>query len=96
MARYVILVKWTPQGIKTARDTIQRVADARVAFEKAGAKIRDFVWTLGSYDAVISVDAPNDETIAALGLQVGMLGNATTTTLRAFDESEMTQILKKV
>ena len=96
MAQYVLLTNWTDQGVRSAKDTVKRVAAARQAFEKAGARIKDFYWTLGQYDCVVTVEAPSDEVMTALGLQLGMLGNVRTTTLRAFDEREMEQIIKKV
>ena len=96
MAHYVILANWTDQGIRAAKDTVKRVAAARQAFEKQGARIKDFYWTLGQHDCVIVAEASNDETIAALGVQLGMLGNIRTSVLRAFNEPEMEQILKKV
>ena len=96
MARYVMLLNWTDQGVKNAKDTVKRAAAARQAFEKAGAKVHQSLWTLGSYDLVLICEAPSDETVTALGLQIGALGNVRSTTLRAFDEQEMEQILKKV
>jgi uncharacterized protein with GYD domain len=53
-------------------------------------------WTLGSYDVVAIVDSPDVETITAIGLSLGKLGNVRTETLRAFDKAEMAAILKKV
>src|SRR5437763_14744812 len=64
MAHYVMLANWTDQGVRAAKDTVKRVAAARQAFEKQGARIKDFYWTLGQYDCVISIEAPNDETVA--------------------------------
>lgn len=96
MPQYVLLTNWTDQGIRAAKDTVKRVAAARQAFEKLGARIKDFYWTLGSYDCVVVVEAPSDEVMTTLGLQLGALGNVRTTTLRAFNEKEMEQILKKV
>ena len=96
MARYVLLLKWTEQGIKNVKDTVKRASDAKAYFEKAKAKMVDCVWTLGPYDLVIKADAPDDETITALAIGLGKLGNVTTTTMRAFDEGEMGKILQKV
>lgn len=96
MAQYVMLLNWTEQGIKGAKDTVKRAAAARQAFEKAGARIRDIVWTMGQYDLVVFADAPNDETISALSFQLGALGNVRSTTLRAYDEREIEQIIKKI
>ena len=53
-----------------------------------------FLWTMGRYDLVLVVDAPNDETMSRLALGLGMLGNAKTETLKAFSAQEMDQILK--
>jgi uncharacterized protein with GYD domain len=89
-----MLLDWTEQGVRGARDTIKRAAAARQAFEKAGAKITQAYWTMGKHDLVLIAEAPGDETIAALGLQLGMLGNVRSTTMRAFDEKEMEKVLK--
>jgi len=96
MARYVLLLKWTEQGIKNVKDTVKRAGDAKAAFEKAKAKITDIVWTLGPYDLVIKAEAPDDETITALAISLGKLGNVKTTTMRAFDETEMGKVLQKI
>jgi uncharacterized protein with GYD domain len=96
MARYVLLLKWTEQGIKNVKDTVSRAAAARQAFEKAGARVGESVWTLGPYDLVLTAEAPDDETITAIAIALGKLGNVTTTTMRAFNETEMQKILSKV
>ena len=96
MARYVLLLKWTEQGIKNVKDTVKRAASARQAFEKAGARMGECVWTLGPYDLVLMAEAPDDETITAIAISLGKLGNVTTTTMRAFNETEMQKILSKV
>jgi uncharacterized protein with GYD domain len=96
MARYVILCNWTDHGVRNAKDTIKRAAAARQVFEKGGAQLREVFWTLGQHDLVLVADAPNDEAVTALNIQLGALGNIRSTTLRAFDEKEMEQILKKV
>ena len=58
--------------------------------------MKAFYWTLGSYDMVSILEAPNVETVTALGLSVGKLGNVRTETLTAFDKAGMDAILKKV
>jgi len=40
-------------------------------------------------------EAPDDETITAVALELGSLGNVRTTTLRAFGRSEIEAIIKK-
>jgi uncharacterized protein with GYD domain len=51
---------------------------------------------LGSYDAVFTADAPDDDTMTAFALSMGSLGNIRTQTLRAFSAEEMNRILEKI
>ena len=53
-------------------------------------------WTVGSYDMVTVFEAPDDEAISAHLLEIGALGNVRTTTLRAYDEEEMSKILGRL
>jgi len=96
MANYVLLTSWTDQGAKAAKETVKRVGAAKQAWEKIGVKIKDFYWTMGQHDCCVIVEAPDDETMTAACVQLGTLGNAKTQTLRAFNESEMEKILKKI
>jgi len=47
----------------------------------------------GSYDAVLILEAPNDEALAKFLLKIGSLGNVRTTTLRAHPEAEYRKII---
>ena len=58
--------------------------------------MKDLYWTLGQYDIVATFEAPDDETMTALGLIIGKAGNVRTQTLRAFSATEMKGILGKV
>ena len=51
---------------------------------------------MGAYDAVVVVEAPDDETVSAFMLKVGSLGNVRGQTLRAFSRNEMAGILAKI
>jgi len=51
---------------------------------------------MGAYDAVVVVEAPDDETVSAFILKIGALGNVKGQTLRAFRRSEMEGILAKI
>jgi uncharacterized protein with GYD domain len=93
MPTYVSLVNWTDQGIRNYRDTMQRADSFRAMVEKAGGQIRNLLWTLGEYDIVAVMEAPDDETATALLLQVGSLGNVRTKTMRAFNAEQMTNII---
>ena len=95
MATYVLLINWTEQGIRDFKESPKRARDFTNAAKAAGGRTRALYWTLGQYDIVAVVEAPDDETITAAALKLGSLGNVRTTTLRAFNRDELTAILAK-
>jgi uncharacterized protein with GYD domain len=94
MPTYIGLVKLTEQGMRNVKETTKRAKSFREMAELAGLKVREILWTMGRYDLVLVIDAPNDETISRLALGLGMGGNAKTETLKAFSSQEMDQVLK--
>ena len=95
MPMYVTLLNWTDQGIRNYKDTAKRADAFGAAAQKLGAKLLNIYWTVGPYDAVALVEAPDDETATAALLQLAGVGNVHTTTLRAFGRDEMERILAK-
>ncbi len=96
MANYIVLGNFTDQGIRNIKDTEKRAEAFKSMAKGAGVTVKDVFWTLGQYDLVITMDAPDDESVTALGLSAGSLGNVRTQTLRAFSAEEMRKILSKV
>ena len=96
MAMYVSLIQFTDQGIRSIKKTIKRGDAAMADAEKMGVKIVEEFWTMGTYDVVVIVDAPNDETMSAFMLKVGSLGNVKSHTMRAFRQEEMAGVLAKI
>jgi uncharacterized protein with GYD domain len=95
MPSYVTLMNWTDQGIKTFKSSVERYEAADAAFAQANITTKEIYWTVGAYDLVSIVEAPDDETLAAAQLALGAQGNIRTTTLRAFSADEMTGIIAK-
>jgi uncharacterized protein with GYD domain len=96
MPRYVVLVNWTEQGIRNVRETLARTDSGDELAEKHGLKLEQAYWTVGPYDMVTIFEAPNDEALSAHLLEIGSLGNVRTTTLRAYDEEEMSGLLQRL
>ena len=96
MAPYIVLGQFTDQGIRNVKDTTKRAEAFKDAARKAGVTVKDLYWTLGQYDVVTTVDAPDDATMTALLLSVGSLGNLRTQSMRAFSADEMGRILGKL
>ncbi|HZB84526.1 MAG TPA: GYD domain-containing protein [Rubrobacteraceae bacterium] len=96
MPRYVVLVNWTDQGIKNVRDTIERTDTGADIAHRHGAKLEQVYWTVGPYDMVAVFEAPDDQAITAQLLEIGSTGNIRSTTLRAYDRQEMSEILGRL
>ena len=96
MPRYVVLVNWTEQGVSNVKETLQRTDSGGEIAEKHGLKLEQAYWTVGPYDMVTIFEAPDDEALSAHLLEIGSLGNVRTTTLRAYSEEEMSEILQRL
>lgn len=95
MPRYVVLYNFTDQGLKNIKDTVSRAAEVRKANESRGFKVIGTYWTQGAYDIVSIVEAPDEESMLAGLFNIAETGNVHSTTLRAFDESEMAKALSR-
>jgi len=96
MAMYVSLIQFTDQGIRNIKDTIKRSEAAMAEAEKMGMKIIEQLWTMGAYDVVVLLEAPDDETMTAFACKVSSMGSVKTQTMRAFGKEEMEGILAKI
>lgn len=96
MVTYVLLVKWTEQGIKNVKDTVKRSEDVRKLAERLGGRMVTILWTQGQYDLVGIYEAPDEESANAFALALGMSGNVRTNSLRAHSAEEMQRILDKL
>jgi uncharacterized protein with GYD domain len=93
---YIVLVNWTEQGIRNVKQTIERTDSGAELAEKHGLNFEQAYWTVGAYDMVTIFKAPDDEAMSAHLLEIGSLGNVRTTTLRAYEEEEMSGILQRL
>ncbi len=96
MPTYVSLLNWTEQGIRNVKDTAERANRAAEVAEKHRGRFEQLYWTVGPYDLVAIIEAPDDESVTAALLEIGTAGNVRTTTLRAFNREEMTGIIERL
>jgi uncharacterized protein with GYD domain len=96
MPTYIALLKWTGQGVANVKDSPSRLDAGRKALKKIGVKIKDTYLTMGRYDLVCIIDAPDDETYASAILQLGSQGNVQTETLKAFSEADYRKIIGSI
>ena len=96
MPTYIALMNWTDQGIRSAKDTVHRRDQADALAQKYGASIEQVYWTVGPYDLVSILQAPDEESAMAMVLELGTDGNLRTLTLRAYDREEMSGIIQRL
>ncbi|HTK78479.1 MAG TPA: GYD domain-containing protein [Gemmataceae bacterium] len=96
MPVYIVLTRFTEQGIRNVKETTKRAQTFREMAKKLGITVKDLYWTLGEYDSAAIVDAPDEGSVTALGLSVGVQGNVRTQTIRAFTSDEISKILNRM
>jgi uncharacterized protein with GYD domain len=93
---YVALINWTDQGIRNVRDTLQRADRADQLGEKYGVQLEHLYWTVGPYDLVGVLEAPDQESVSAFALELGASGSVRTNILRAYEREEMSGIIERL
>lgn len=88
MPTYISLLKYTQQGITQIKESPNRLDSARQIAKSVRVEIKAFYLAMGQYDAVVILEAPNEEAVAKFMLMIGALGNVGTQTFRAFTEDE--------
>jgi len=95
VATFISLVNGADQGIRNAKDTIQRYEKSEELANKHGVSNEQIYWTVGPYDMVFIAQALDAESVTAYLLEIGSTGNIRTTTLRGYYREEMSAILER-
>ena len=85
MPTYILLTTLTAQGVQTLRSNPDRLREVNRDVEELGAKVVNQWATLGPYDFVNVVEAPDDATIARVSVSLGARGSARLETLPALE-----------
>ncbi len=96
MAKYISLVNYTQKGVENIKDSPNRLDAFKQACQSMGAKVEGFYLTMGRYDLVVIVDAPDPETVAKIILTTASRGAVSTETLPAFTEEEYRKIISEL
>lgn len=93
MPTYISLLKLSHQGVTSIKESPSRLDAARELLRSFGVEMKDVYLTMGQYDLVTVVEAPDDHAAAKALLAVSASGNVTSETLRAFREDEYRDIV---
>ncbi len=94
MPNYVAFIKWTHTGVQHFAESPNRLDAAMEIGDGLGVTFKDVFWTMGPYDIVAVLEAPDDETVSAFALKTASKGNIQTTTMRAFTRDEFEGIIR--
>ncbi len=96
MHTYIVLMKLTDQGIRAVKDAPDRIEAAINSLAALGGKVNGFYATLGEYDYVACIDAPNEAIVMQFLLAFGAAGDVRTTTMKALSRTEFEEIAQKL
>ncbi len=83
MPTYVMLTNLTPEGVRTLKNNPNRVTEVNKEVEAIGVKVVAQYATLGQFDFVTVVEAPDSQTMAKVSVELGSRGTMTSQTLAA-------------
>jgi uncharacterized protein with GYD domain len=93
MSAYILLMNWTDQGVRHVKDSPGRLDAAKKALKDEGGEFKHVFLTMGAYDLIAVYEAPDDAVAARFTMQLGMMGNVRTQTLKAFPEAAYREII---
>jgi uncharacterized protein with GYD domain len=93
MPTYVMLTNLTADGVRTLKNNPGRVSEVNAEVEQIGAKVIAQYATLGQYDFVTIVEAPDDQTMAKVSVELGSRGTMTSQTLSAIPAADFSDAI---
>ncbi len=95
MPIYVMLTNLTDEGRKTIKEKPERIKEVNKEVENMGVKILAQYALLGQYDFINIIEAPSNEAISRVALELGARGTLQTTTLAAMTLDDFINTMKK-
>ncbi len=94
MGYYVILSTLTDEGRKTLKNNPERILEVNKELESMGVKVKAQYAVLGPYDFVNIVEAPDNETVARMSVEIGSRGTVQMLSMAATPVEEFIKSLK--
>jgi uncharacterized protein with GYD domain len=93
MPIFILLSKLSTQGVQTLKSNPDRLREVNKDVEELGARVLHQWATLGAFDFVNVVEAPDTQTIARVSVALGARGSAKFETLPALTIDELLDAL---
>lgn len=95
MATYVILSTLTDEGRKTIKQKPERIQEVNKELEGMGVKVKEQFAVLGPYDFVNIVEAPDNEAVMKMSVELGSRGSVQLLTLVALPVEDFIKKIHK-
>ena len=76
MPTYIMLSTLTPEGVQTVKNNPARIREVNKEVEQLGATVKAQWAVLGRYDFINVIEAPDEQTMARISLELGSRGTA--------------------
>ena len=96
MPIYIILGKYTKEGISKIKDSPMRYEAAKKVAQSVGGEVKNLYYTMGKYDFLSAIEAPSNEAMMQILLTLGSGGAVSTETLVAIPAEKGAEIIRKL
>jgi uncharacterized protein with GYD domain len=93
MPTYLMLTNLTAEGVRTLKNNPGRTAEVNKEVEQMGGKVIAQYATLGQYDFVTVIEAPDEKVMAKISVELGSRGTMTSQTLSAMSAEDLSAAL---
>ena len=90
MPTFLMLTNLTAEGVRTLKNNPARIDEVNREVEQMGVRVISQYATLGQYDFVTVVEAPDEKTMAKVSVELGSRGTMSSQTLAAIPAGELT------
>ncbi len=93
---FIVLGKFTQQGKTTIKDSPARTEAVRNVVKSNGGEMKETYYTMGRYDFISIIEAPDNEAMTKIMFTIGSWGNVNTETLPAVAAPKASALLKSL
>ena len=94
MPTYILLSKLTTEGRRTIKARPERIKEVNHEIKAFGAKVLEQYSVIGPYDFVNIVEAPNNEAITKVSIELGSRGTVQITSMPALSIDNFVDVIK--
>ena len=93
MPTYIMLSTLTPEGVQTVKNNPARIREVNKEVEQLGATVKAQWATLGHFDFVNIVEAPDASAIAKVSVALGARGSVHTESYEMLEVEDLLKLL---